>query len=315
MDYVPLGATGLTASVIGLGGGSSGRFGLTRGGTRADAVRLIRRALDLGITFFDGAGIAGGVDELLAEGLGDCRSEVVLSTKIHLGFGTWPFSNARLANKASSWAARRFNLVCDAGTVRRRVEHTLSQLRTDRIDLLHLHAVSPRQYSLAVSRALPELRRMKDEGKIRAIGMTEGFLSDPAHEMLRLAVRDAQIDVIMVGFNVENPSAAEFVLPQAAQKGIGMIGMFALRGLLNSAIAADVARIAKEAGIDLPDLAYRFSRYQAGMSVVLTGTGSPEHLERNVKAALAPQLPPDVLDRLWSLPLRRTAHRRGNARR
>jgi aryl-alcohol dehydrogenase-like predicted oxidoreductase len=105
----------------------------------------------------------------------------------------------------------------------------------------------------------------------------------------------------MIGFNVENPSAAEFVFPQAAQEGIGAIGMFALRGLLNSAIAADVERIAKDAGVGLSDLAYRFSRHQAGMNVVLTGTGDPEHLERNVKAALAPQLPPDVLDRLRSL--------------
>ncbi len=65
--------SGLVTSVIGLGGGSSGRFGLTKGGTRADAVRLIRSALDHGITFFDGAGICGGVDELLAEGLADRR--------------------------------------------------------------------------------------------------------------------------------------------------------------------------------------------------------------------------------------------------
>lgn len=51
MDYVSLGKSGLTSSVIGLGGGSSGRFGLARRGTKADAIRLIHAALDLGITF------------------------------------------------------------------------------------------------------------------------------------------------------------------------------------------------------------------------------------------------------------------------
>ena len=314
MDYVPLGTTGLTASAIGLGGGSSGRFGLTKGGTRADGVRLIRRALDLGVTFFDGAGLAGGVDELLAKGLGDRRNEIVLSTKIHVGPDPWPFTDNRLANKASSWAARRFDWVCNAATARRRVEHALRQLRTDRIDLLHLHAVSPRQYPLAVERVLPVLRRMKEEGKIRAIGITEGFVSDPGHEMLRLAVGDAQIDAIMIGFNVENPSAADFVLPQAAQEGIGAIGMFALRGLLDAAVGDRVGRIAKEAGIGLSELAYRFSRRQSEMSVVLTGTGDPKHLEQNVEAALAPPLPADVLDRLRSLS-RRTARPPGNARR
>ena len=298
MDYVPLGTTGLTTSVIGLGGGSSGRFGLTKGGNRADGVRLIQRALDLGVTFFDGAGLAGGVDGLLAEGLSDRRNEVLLSTKIHLGPDLLPFSGAKLANKASSWAARRFGSTCNAATVRRRVERSLKQLQTDRIDLLQLHAVAVRQYPRALETVLPELRRLKDEGKIRAIGITEGFLSDPDHEMLQLAVRDARIETVMVGFNVENPSAAEIVLPQAAQKGIAAIGMFALRGPLNSAIADDVRRIADETGIGLSELAYRFARHQPGMSVVLTGTGDPRHLENNVQAALAPPLPTDVLNRL-----------------
>ena len=302
MDYVPLGKSGLMSSVIGLGGGSSGRFGLTKGGTKSDAIRLIRHALELGITCFDGAGVTGGVDQLLAEGLGDRRNEILLSTKIHLGPDPAPFSDTLLANKASSWAARRFGLVCGAAAVRRRVEQTLKALRTDRIDLLYLHAVSPRQYPKAAATILPELRRMKDEGKIRAIGITEGFLTDPGHEMLRAAVQDAGIDAIMVGFNIENPSAADFVLPRAEQAGIAAIGMFALRGLLNSGIAEDLKRIAMEARISsLSELAYRFSRHQAGMDVILTGTGDPEHLEKNIAAVLAPPLPAEVLDRLRAL--------------
>ena len=67
MDRVRIGRSGLVSSVLGLGGGSSGRFGLVKG-TRSDALRLIRTALDLGIDFFDGAGLAGGVDGLLPTG-------------------------------------------------------------------------------------------------------------------------------------------------------------------------------------------------------------------------------------------------------
>jgi aryl-alcohol dehydrogenase-like predicted oxidoreductase len=62
MDYVPLGRSGLVTSVVGLGGGSSSRFGLVKGGTRSDALALIRAAFDQGITFFDGAGICGDVE-------------------------------------------------------------------------------------------------------------------------------------------------------------------------------------------------------------------------------------------------------------
>ena len=174
-------------------------------------------------------------------------------------------------------------------------------LRTDRIDLLHLHALSPAQYPHAVDRALPVLQNLKQQGKLRAIGVTEGFLSDPTHKMLGAAVRDAGVDAIMVGFNPSNSSAAEIVLPQAKTGGIGTIGMFALRGLSGKS-ADEASALLEEAGSSsLADLAYRYSRHQAGMDVVLTGTGDPDHLKQNVVAALAPPLPQSVLERLRAL--------------
>ena len=296
MDYVALGKSGLTSSVIGLGGGSSGRFGLTKGGSKADALRLIGSALDLGITFFDGAGVAGGVDELLAEGLGSRRNEVLLSTKVHLGPD--PIVNSKFSNRASSFAARRLGLVCSPGTLRRRIERGLRALRTDRLDVLHLHAVTAGQYPDAAKRALPELLKMKEEGKLRAVGITEGFLSDPQHKMLRAALEDGGWDVVMVGFNSANASAAESVLPKAHQSGVGMIGMFALRGLLGG-----VAESADRA--TLSDLAYRFSRHQIGLDIVLTGTGNADHLKQNVASALSPPLAQDELEQLRNLPMRR----------
>ena len=300
MEYVPLGKTGLVTSVIGLGGGSSGRFGLAKGGTRADAVRLIHTALDHGITFFDGAGICGGVDELLAAGLANRRDDVVLSTKVHLGPDPYLFSAMRLPNQASSWAARRFGLVCSGQTIRKRVEQTLKALRTDRIDLLHLHAVTPRQFPLATALILPELAKMKAEGKIRAIGITEGFLTDARHAMLRQAIADERVDAVMTGFNVANPSAAESVIPAAAKRGVGVIGMFALRGVLGS---NKLQRLVDDAGASLSNLAYRYARHQAGMDVVLTGTGDSDHLRQNIAAVLSRPLSDSVLDRLRALAL------------
>ncbi len=295
MEFVPLGKSGLTSSVIGLGGGSSGRFGLTKGGTRTDAVRLIGTALDLGMTFFDGAGAAGGVDELLAEGLGSRRNDVLLSTKVHLGPEPIGLVNSTLSNRASALAARRLGIVCSGKTLRKRIERGLKALQTDRIDVLHLHAVTAGQYPEAAKRALPELLKMKEEGKLRAIGITEGFLSDPHHEVLRAAVEDEGWDVVMVGFNPGNRSAAGTVLPAAKRAGVGTIGMFALRGLLDLPGAE---------GMDprtLSDLAYRFSRHQAGMDVVLTGTGNAEHLKQNVASVLSPALTPDEIARLRGL--------------
>jgi aryl-alcohol dehydrogenase-like predicted oxidoreductase len=297
MDYVPLGKTGLISSVIGLGGGSSGRFGLKKGGTKADAIRLIRAALDQGITFFDGAGLTDGVDELLAEALGTDRQDVLISTKVHLGPEPVAFSRVGLAHKASSWAARRFGRVCSARTLRKRIEQTLKTLRTDRVDVLHLHAVSALQYPLVAARLLPELIKLKKEGKLRAVGITEAFLRDPSHLMLHQSVSDERIDTIMTGFNIRNPSAEKFVIPKANEAGIGVIGMFAVRGLLEH--AGQLGLLMGAAGIgSLSEFAYRYVRHQPGMDVVLTGTGDPDHLKENIAAALAPPLPVDVLERV-----------------
>ena len=301
MEHIRLGRSGLVCSVIGLGGGSSSRFGLRKGGSRSDALQLIGTALDHGITFFDGAGISGGVDDLLAEGLAGHRQDVVLCTKVHLGPDPIPFTGTRPANQASSWIARRLGSVCSGPVLRKRVEHSLRALRTDRIDVLHLHAVTPTQYPSAVSRVLPELLKMKAEGKLRVIGVTEGFLSDPGHDMLRAASAEARFDVIMVGFNISNSSAADSVLPAAGKADLGVVGMFALRQLLDTAGSNGLRRIAEEAGMTLPELAYRYCRHQAGIDVVLTGTGNPAHLRANIAAALAAPLPESVLARLRQL--------------
>lgn len=300
MEYVPLGRSGLVSSVIGLGGGSSSRFGLVKGGTKADAIRLIRMASEEGITFFDGAGNCGAVDELLGEALAARRNDVLLSTKVHLGPEPLLFSRTQLANKASSWIARRARIVCSARTLRQRIEQALTTLRTDRIDVLQLHAVAPGQYASAVAKLVPEVLRMKQEGKLRAIGVTEGFLTDPNHTMLSAAVQDRAFDTIMVGFNVRNPSAAKSIIPRARDAGIGAIGMFAMRGLLDWR-AEEMRRILDDAGISLAELSYRYSRHCGGVSIVLSGTGDRAHLKQNIGAALAPPLPEDLLRRVEAL--------------
>jgi aryl-alcohol dehydrogenase-like predicted oxidoreductase len=185
------------------------------------------------------------------------------------------------------------------------VERTLKILRTDHIDVLHLHAVSLRQLSSAMKRAMPVLSRMKEQGKLRAIGVTEQFLRDPGHEMLHTAVENAIFDTVMVGFNLRNRSAARSLLPSADEAGIGVIGMFVVRGLQGCEADKELMEIMAAArATNLSELAYRFCRHQPGVDVVLTGTGDPDHLRENVKAALSPPLPPSVLERLeaWAQP-------------
>jgi aryl-alcohol dehydrogenase-like predicted oxidoreductase len=105
----------------------------------------------------------------------------------------------------------------------------------------------------------------------------------------------------MVGFNFGDRSAAGEVIPAANQEGIGVIAMFALRSILN--LRADektrLGKLLQDAGIQGPfALAYRYCRYQPGIDMVLTGTSDPTHLRQNIATALAPPLPPTVIERL-----------------
>jgi aryl-alcohol dehydrogenase-like predicted oxidoreductase len=148
---------------------------------------------------------------------------------------------------------------------------------------------------------LPELLKLQHEGKIRATGITEGFLADPGHSTLRAATAEATFDTVMVGLNLRNPSAVATVLPIAADADLGVIGMFVLRGLFGSPGDArfdDIDRISAETGMTLSELSICWCRHQPGMSAVLTGTGDPVHLRQNIAAALAPPLAAAVLDRL-----------------
>jgi L-galactose dehydrogenase len=118
---------------------------------------------------------------------------------------------------------------------------------------------------------------------------------------------------MMIGFNFLNPSASEHLFPTMQAKGIGVLGMFAvrralshpevLREVLKELIAHDFVKgdsinldtltpilPAGTSEEDLTDIAYRFCRDTPGVDVVLSGTGNPAHLEANIRSLTAPPL-------------------------
>lgn len=310
MDYVTLGRTGLSVSVAGLGSGGHSRLGRAYGRSGKDAVELIHAALDFGINFIDTAW-AYGTEAVVGEALAGHRARVVLSTKSHVAHN--PFSDEPL----------RF---LTPEEMRARVDESLRKLRTDYIDVYHMHGVEPHTYAACVERAVPVLEQLRDEGKIRFLGITERFAADTEHAMLERALEDDVWDVVMVGFNLLNPSARRKVLPAAQAKRVGTLDMFAVRRALTSfealeaALETAVARgwidaeraealgdpplglLTKECGAaSLAEAAYRFCRHEPGIDVVLTGTGSVEHLRENVASLMQPPLPASCLDRLAEL--------------
>ena len=302
MQTVRLGRTGAEVSVVGLGCGGASRLGMARGADAAHAAAIVRRALDLGVTFIDTAR-AYGTEAAVGEGIRGRRGEVFVSTKAIPGRGDHLATAADLA---------------------RAIDDSLRDLGTDYIDLYHLHGVMPAQYDHCLAVLAPELRRQQAAGKIRFLGVSEMFGRDTGHEMLTRALPDDQFDVVMTGFNLLNPSARTRVFPITRDRDVGTLIMFAVRRALSdpAALRQAVAQLVERGEVDpsqvdtddplgflrgrddrqsLVEAAYRFCRHEPGAQVVLTGTGDVAHLEANIAAIQGPPLAPDIQMRLARL--------------
>lgn len=300
MEYVTLGRTGLKASVMGLGCGGPSRLGKNTGHRDADAVNIVRRALDLGVTFFDTAE-SYRTEQIVGKAIkGRDRDGIVLSTK------------------KSVWGKMT------AKQVRRSLEKSLKHLETSHVDVYSLHAVSTSNYERLVKETVPVLKELQQEGKIHCIGITESFGNDPGHAMLQRALDDDCWDVMMVGFNMLNPSARDRVFKRAIEKRVGIIVMHAVRRALSNParLRANMQMLMKNGQVPLSaldidnpfgflvhekgatsiiDAAYRFCRHEPGVGVVLSGTGDASHLASNIESFSRPPLPAGDLERVACL--------------
>ena len=303
MEYTTLGSTGLKVSVAGLGCGGPSRLGLRDSKPQRDCVALVRQALDLGVNFLDTAEVYG-TEEIVGKAIAEIpRDRIVLSTK-----KKFPLDDPS----------------DPAGEVRKSLEQSLRRLGTDYIDVYHAHGVEPGDYAYASSKLLPVLLRMREEGKIRFVAISEAFVEDSGHRMLAEALEDGRWDVVMVGFNILNPSARNRVFAKTLQENVGTLVMFAVRRALSQPdrLKAIVAELLQKSAIPrasvnaddpldflrqeggaptLPEAAYRFCRHEQGVDVVLTGTGNSEYLRENVEAILKSALPSGVLQRLKTI--------------
>jgi aryl-alcohol dehydrogenase-like predicted oxidoreductase len=207
-----------------------------------------------------------------------------------------------------------------------RVDAALTRLRSDYVDIFHLHGVSVADYAYARDEIHPVLLRLQRQGKLRHIGITEAFIPDPSHTMLAPAVqKDPDLwDVVMVGFNLLNPSARKRVLPHTKSHRIGTLCMFAVRRALSqpAALRELVAKLTADGAIaadgvnadspldfladpgiasEIPEAAYRFCLHEPGLDVILSGTGNAEHLRKNAAFLSGPPLPESARARLYQI--------------
>lgn len=308
LDYVTLGRTGLRTSVAGLGCGGASRLGQSYGASRSASIDVVRAALDLGINLIDTAA-AYGTEEIVGEAIAGRRDRVIVSTKTQVVAAGGDALNGALI---------------DTDNFVQGVEQSLKRLGSDYIDILHFHGVAPNQYAHCVTTLLPAVIRLREQGKVKFVGITERFVHDTGHEMMRTALSDDHWDVVMTGFNLLNPSAAARVLEPSRHKQAGTLIMFAVRRALSdpSTLKELIGRLIGQGLIDSGDIdledplgflvhqggargvvdgAYRFCRHQPGADVILTGTGSIAHLTENVAAINAGPLTQACQTRLSDL--------------
>ncbi|MHA2181787.1 MAG: aldo/keto reductase [Promethearchaeota archaeon] len=300
MEYTTLGRTGLKVSVMGLGCGGPSRIGQNTGNTEEQSIAIAKYALESGINFIDTAEVYR-TENIVGQAIkGYDRETLVISTK------------------KSTWDTLKPKDVIKS------LERSLNNLGTDYIDIYHLHGVILQDYDYLYSEIVPTLLELRDQGKIRHIGITERFNPDPHHSMLERALQDDIWDVMMVGFNILNQSARNRVFAKTIEKNIGILIMFAVRLALSRPkrlkecideliekkqlnpneinLSDPLGFLAHKGGAeDIVDAAYRFCRYEPGAHVILSGTGNINHMKANIESILKPSLSEKTIEKLRSI--------------
>ena len=164
---------------------------------------------------------------------------------------------------------------------------SLKRLKTDRVEVFHLHAVAPKRVDYAIEVIAPALLKERDAGRFRHLGITETAPRDHEHVSLPTAIDSGLFDVVMVAFHLLHQNARDSVSPLTQRTGVATLLMFAVRlifsqpdrlaamlaelveqGQLPPALLGEsepLAFIAEQPGLHgIIDAAYRYARHEPG---------------------------------------------------
>ncbi len=241
----PLGNTGRSVSIFGLGGEGV----LRTHGRGAEAAAVVHRALDQGVTYCDTAPAYSSSQDYYGAALGERRDGLFLASKTH--------------DRSRDGALRL-------------LDDSLGRLRTDHLDLWQLHdlrTMNDLDRIFAKGGAIEALTRARDEGRVKHLGLTGHH--DPA--ILLEAMRRFDFDTLLVALNaadVHRSSFARTVLPEATRRGLGVIGM----KVFGAGTLVKPGRLA-------PGEAMGYVLSLAGLSTVILGCSSPAEVDQNAEAA------------------------------
>lgn len=270
--YRSFGSTGLRVSPLGVGLAEMG-YGL-RLDQSAQASWILNRALDRGVNFIDTAACYGIGEELVGFSVAHRRSEYILSTKCgHVAGGY----------QGEPWTAT---------TISSSIERSLRRMKTDHIDIVHLHGCPIKV--MERGDALESLHRAREQGKVRFLG----YSGD--NDAAAYAVESGHFEVLQTSFNLVDQRARTLLLPEAAARGMGVI---AKRPIANAVWGVDStpgpyadtyfarANAMIEAGplVDGADgvpapivIALGYTLSFRGVGTAIVGTADPDHMAENI---------------------------------
>ncbi len=293
MEYRPLGKTDLRVSVVSMGCWPIA--GMTSPGTTDEnSIATIQACFDLGINHLDTAymyGPTGESERLIARAIRGRRDELVLATKggLHISSSGQRDHDAR------------------PETIRRECEESLGRLETDRVELYYLHAPDP---NVPVADSAAVFNELRDEGKIRAVGVSNVTL-----EQLDAFNAVCPVDAFQPHYNMLQREIEKDTLPWCRERGVAVLVYWPLlKGLLagkmtretvipendsrrkyamfhgrewekNHDLIDRLRAIADESGHTVAQLVINWTFHQPGITVALCGAKRPEQIRDTAGAA------------------------------
>ncbi|MGA2097038.1 MAG: aldo/keto reductase [Candidatus Acidiferrum sp.] len=227
-----------------------------------EAIRLLRRVVELGVDFIDTADSYGPnvSEELIAEALHPYPASLVIATKAGFdrsGPGRWTMNG-------------------NPEHLRKACEGSLHRLRLERIDVFQLHRIDP---AYPAEDQLGMLKALQEEGKIKHVGLSEVNVEQIEHARTIVPIVSVQNR-----YSVAD-RASEGVLEYCEREQIGFIPWFPLGDGKLAEPGGSLAKAAAEFKISTSQLALAWLLWRSPVMLPIPGTSSVKHLEENVATA------------------------------
>jgi aryl-alcohol dehydrogenase-like predicted oxidoreductase len=273
MKMKTFGKSEIRVSLLGFGAGHVGGNNLTE----AEASNLLNSAVDLGVNMFDTARAYGLSEERIGRHLFTRRKQIVISTKVGYGIAginDWTYDSVIMG-----------------------INEALAKLRTDYIDIVHLHSCSLEV--LQRGEVIEALEKALEDGKIRVAAYSG------ENDALEYAANTGKFESLQCSINLFDQRNIDRILPITVKKNIGII---VKRPVANVPWRFDkqpsgeyceeywkrMNKMNLKLNIDWFEATIRFAAFTDGVSSIIIGTSSISHLEKNLLLLEKGKLPNEI---------------------